>query len=234
MANSRRRVLGAFVLIGAGLLASTFFLGWYVISGQGSNPQTNATETLRLLSVSVTGSGGGNWNGTYADAHLPHTGTIYLATALLVFGAVLIAAVVGTFLMFGGGGAGRRTVLALSLLAVVLAAAGPIITATAQPAAICSDAHGFSPPLGSPGGNETIGGTTCTWEFYQGSGGWYGPGQTTGPGDSFIGTSSQYGATQAWGPTAGWYLGIVGAVIMGTATALLAVSPKAIPSRGAN
>jgi hypothetical protein len=70
-----------------------------------------------------------------------------------------------------------------------------------QPGAVCSDAKGFSPPLGSPGSAGTSG---CTWQFYLGSGGWYAPGQANGPQGSFSG----HDGSLAWGPNIGWFLAI--------------------------
>lgn len=215
--GARTRVWVAFWLryLGVFLLGLTFFLGWYAVTATQSMYGTSVTDTFSAASTSTSAT----WYGAapaqptpYDQADLPVTGSLYE----VVVGLVLAAAVLG-IATAGLSNPGRRStrpriILALSLAAVALAIAAPILLVAEQPAAVCSDASHFSQGLGVQPVNYTP--PRCEWQFRLSDNSWYAPGFSTGPGSSFVGSASDSSGSMTWGPGPAWYLCIAGAVLL--------------------
>jgi hypothetical protein len=200
--------------VGAAVLASTVFVGWYavsVVSGPGSGC-TNLWESLAPFSVTVNGSGNNCGPAQVADyrtASLPATGTLYSTVLALVLGAAALAGVAGWGILRGRHRDSWWN-LTIGAVGTVLAAAAPVLLLLEQPAAICSD-QGFSEipftvASGSDGCNH--------WSFWTSTGfssTWWG---SAGPWNSFVGGSHLGTTVFAWGPAIGWYLGIAAAALL--------------------
>jgi hypothetical protein len=220
---SPRTAVGLLLTVGAVLVASTFFVGWYEVSV--TNGSQSVSETFDLSGVheasSGMGSSSGSYASSYAGAHLPGTGWLFVLVDALLVGAILVGLAGGLLVLLGGRRVSAKEVLMIALLATVLCAVAPAVLLAAQPPAVCGDAQHFPPPL-SRALSGSASQSTCTWEFYLGGGTWSNPVGVAGPGATFAGQATQSGSVQTWGPGIGW---IVAAFAAGTT---LAAVPMAL------
>ena len=204
--------------LGVFLLGLTFFLSWYAVTATQSGYGTSVTQTFSAASTSTSATSFGApqaQSTPYDQADLPATGMLYEAVVGLVLAAAILGIAITAFSNPGRPRSRARIVAALSIAAVALALAAPVLLVAEQPAAVCSDARHFPMPLGAPGGGGGIYSTPgCHWQFRMSDGGWYGPGFTTGPQSSFAGSASSSSGNMTWGPGPAWYLCIGGAVLL--------------------
>jgi hypothetical protein len=216
MLSGRRRItprlgVALLLLVGSGLLAPTFYLGWYAVSA--TNGSESVSETFYMSGVHELGSGWGSPSGSYAssfaDAYLPNTGGLYSLAGAILLGALLVGLAGGLLILLGGKRVSSNAVLLFALLATVLFAAAPMLLLAEQPSAVCTDAQHFNTPLGPPPSPQP----KCTWEFYMAGGGWSNPVGGAGPGSTFSGQVAQSGWVQSWGPGMGWFVATFAAVL---------------------
>jgi hypothetical protein len=223
-----------FVWVGAAVLVSTLFVGWYAVQARSNTGCTDVVETLNPFWVAVSGSGtscpSSGVQG-YSSAGLPSTGLLYLGVAALTAAGAVLAFLVGALLLRGRRLHRGSLLLVLALVGLLIAWTGPAALALAQPSTVCADQGAFSPPFGSAGSRagldwpgETVGGATgaCDgWSFAGGSvhNGYVWTGGA-GPWNSFFGSANSTVATFTWGPGLGWFLDIWGVALIGLGTTL--------------
>ncbi len=202
-ARTKRTVAGAVVLIGVILLISSLFLGWwsYQISAFGDSDTATfgLPTTSPQVSISCSGPDAACPSSeTYSSYQATNTGNLYASVQYLLLGGLALG-VVGAIVSLLSRGRQRlvQPALILIILALIVALLAPIHLLLAQPGAIAQDY--------STSGNGNLGG---------GSNG-------TSPANSFWGSTSGSGATATWGPSPGWYLAVVGGVILIGGFALL-------------
>jgi hypothetical protein len=235
---------------GSAALLSTLILGWYSTSlGGGSNV---ANETLFPTTVHLWGSQGGSPYSaiaSYSAIELGNTGALYLAVTGLVAAGGLLG-VTTAYLMWrgvdrtprllaqaglmwrGANRTPRRVVSALLVITILLALAGPVAVAFAQPGIVCSDSVVVPTPfvLAQAYSNHTSGARPpCGWDMPTPIGQTpaytFRLGTSPGPQTSFFGTDNETGQVLSWGPSVGWYLAmaasallVIGAAEFGRAT----------------
>jgi hypothetical protein len=202
-------------VVGVGALLLALLVGWYTISGQVG--EEHLSYTLSPFGVQVSNATSTSET-SYSAVDLEETGQLYSVVAVLSVSAVALGLTAGLLARGGTTPRRARVLFLVSLATVAVTAAGPVLLAVAQPAAVCSDSQSFSRPFATLSSAQSDAGTSCTWEFTSG-GAWIAPGQPTGPGNTFVGQSALYGSSLVWGPSVGWYLSLVGAAIFAGATA---------------
>ncbi|MGA7861610.1 MAG: hypothetical protein WCB19_07110 [Thermoplasmata archaeon] len=225
----------AMLLVGAALLLSSLFLGWYSMSlGSGSN---FTAETFYPTSVQLWGSQGGSAYSaaaSYSAIELGNTGMLYLAVAGLVVAGGLLG-VTTAYLIWRSADptprllalAGLRwrssdriprgIVSALLVVTILLALAGPVAVAFAQPGAVCSDSNVLSTPFVLAYPNNTSGARLpCGWDMAMpyGIGYSFEWSASPGPQSSFFGTNNETGQVLSWGPSEGWYASLAGTAFL--------------------
>jgi len=205
-----RRVGIAVVLlvVGSAVLLSTLFQGWFITGYR--DPYGVFGETFYPTWVQLWGS---SPRGSYSDwvsyfgLNLNHTGVLYSALTLLITFGTAIGFEAAYQLRPGVDPTPKRIVSSLVILAVIVAAAGPVAVTIAQPPATCADWMSASTPLVVPSnGSGTL---PCGWDIYGPNGqGGYGAfsGSTAGPQSSFAGSENGTGYPHFWEPSVGWYL----------------------------
>ncbi|MGA8274747.1 MAG: hypothetical protein WB789_05725 [Thermoplasmata archaeon] len=227
--SSSGRNVAAVVLIvmGATILLSTLFLGWYITSvGAGGGTYG---ETLYPTSVQLWHYQGGNLSQSqgylYSQVGLGHTGNLYLSLAALI----VIGGALGLLAAFRirrrSDLTHRRLTAVLIILAVVIGFAGPVLVALAQPTTICSDSVFVGVPLGTALPHSSTGASLpCGWDVVaplgQGHSNTYIYGGTPGPQSSFFGSENGTGEPHVWAPYVGWYLALLSSGFMLAGTLL--------------
>jgi hypothetical protein len=195
-------------LIGSAALLSTLFQGWFITGYR--DPYGVFGETFYPMWVQLWGS---SPRGSYSDwvsyfsLNLNHTGVLYSAVTLLIIFGAAIGFEVAYQLRRGGEPSPKRVVSSLLILAVIVAAAGPVVVTIAQPSATCADWVFAGTPLVVP--SNSTGTLPCGWDIYGPNGqGGYGAfsGSTAGPQSSFAGSENGTGYPHFWEPWVGWYL----------------------------
>lgn len=239
--SNRQDFAAALLLVGAALLFSSLFLGWYSTSlGSGSN---FTAETFYPTTVQLWGSQGGSAYSvaaSYAAIELGNTGMLYLAVAGLVVAGGLLG-VTTAYLMWRGADRTPRLLAVRGLrwrgsdrtprgivpvflvVTLLLALAGPVAVAFAQPGAVCSDSFFESTPFFLAYPNNTSGARLpCGWDVAmqigQTSSYSFEGGISPGPQSSFFGTNNETGQELIWGPSEGWYISLAGTAILITGT----------------
>lgn len=249
MYTPRRRtgLVGAILLfLGAVLLLVALLIGWYAVnvslhassggfSVSGSGAITfNLGNTLQeQYSYSIGGVPFGSLSitntTTYNQVHLNSTGQLYQAMQYVVLGGILLAFASGVLAVLPSSRPGlRRGALALGIVALLLAVAAPVTVAVAQPGALRHDASG------SGGGNLTRN-TSGPWNGFFGSCSGASCGAFAGGANGSAFTNT----TETWGPGGGWYVSLVGFVILligvvfarrkGAAATMPAGPPSSLP-----
>jgi MFS family permease len=230
----RRDALPA-VLIGIAsvLLLSTFAMSWYstsIVTGK----EVVAGESFYLTGVRLAGNNGtaqyANWS-SYSATWLPETGAMYLVVGGLVATAALMGILTTILLLKGAGRTHRKLLSWVAIVAVLLAAGGPVFVALAQPSIVCADAHYLPSIPGGPIGGGSDQAPGCGWaiqvfanpdgamELYTG--------QSAGPQSSFYGSEAGFlgtGESHNWGPSLGWYVALAGFALLWAGCLLYAIS----------
>lgn len=199
---------GLLLIIGAILLVVSLLVGWYVynVSASASGETESGTQTYNLGSSytqSVSGPLTGShtttcpYSGNSTCPDLKNTSALYADIQYVVIGGIVLGFLGGILALMGGSRPGmRKAGIALGIIALLLAIAAPMTLLAVQPGTVKSD-EGMS---------------------YVSNG--------SGPDHSFFGSCSNsacpnvFGAppgvtyTSNWGPGAGWYLSVVGFVIL--------------------
>ncbi|HTS33561.1 MAG TPA: hypothetical protein VMI55_06465 [Thermoplasmata archaeon] len=234
----RQWIPTVFVWVGAAVLVSTLFVGWYVVQARSSTGCTDVVETLYPFWVAVGGSGTAcppSGVQGYSSAGLASTGLLYLGVAALTAAGAVLAFLVGALLLRGRRIHRGSILLVLALLAILAAWLGPALVALEQPSTVCGDQGSYGTPFGSTGApvqpqqsNDSGGGTVgaCNgWAFGGGNAGGYSHSTyvwngASGPWNSFFGSASSDGTTFSWGPGVGWFLDIWGVALIGVGTTI--------------
>lgn len=180
------------MLVGAGLLLTSLFVGWYGVTfstaspGQGSSATYAVTflpgpDALSNCWDGVNCLAPGNGSATYASVHLADVGNLYVEVQYLVLVAGLLG-LAAAFLMWRAFAA-RRSPWIGAVLAAAAALAGAL-----------------APYLAWSQGPGAVGGTIGDLQ--------------PGPWRSFAGSYSEGMTSWNWGPQIGWYLAGAGALIL--------------------
>jgi hypothetical protein len=224
-----RRPVAPVVLIvmGAVLLLSTLFLGWYITSvGAGGGTYG---ETLYPTSVQLWHYQGGNLSNSggylYSQVGLNHTGNLYLSVAVLIVVGGALGLLVAYRIRKRTDPRHRRLTVVLLVLAVVIGFTGPALVVLAQPTTICSDSIFVGTPLGTDFPHNSTGTSLpCGWDVVAplgpGHSNSYIYGGTPGPQSSFIGSENGTGEPHTWAPYVGWYLAMLSSSFMLVGTLL--------------
>jgi hypothetical protein len=206
------------LVVGSAILISTLFQGWY-ITGLGPGPTAGTFgETFYPTTVQVWGSPQGHSYSdfvSYFELNLNHTGLLYVSVTALIVVAGVIGPIAAYVLRRDADGTRRRFVSALVIMAVIVAAAGPVLVTVAQPSATCADWVPVGTPLVVP--SNSSGTLPCGWDIYSpnGHGGYQAfSGSTSGPQSSFFGSENGTGEPHFWEPSVGWYLAWLATVFL--------------------
>ncbi len=206
-------------VVGSALLVSTVILGWYSTSlGGGSNL---TSETYYPTMVQLWGSqasGPYSVAVAYSTIELGSLAILYLAVIGLVVAGGLLGLITACQMWRGTVRTRRRFVSTLLVTTILLALAGPVVVAFAQPSIICSDSVVVTTPfvLAFPN-NTSSAKLPCGWDMAMPNGGtnysfeW---GISPGPQTSFFGTNNETGQAHSWGPGIGWYLAIAASALL--------------------
>jgi uncharacterized membrane protein len=221
-----RLIATVIILVGAVLLIAAVFMPWYAeqasgtVSGQSITITRNAylglpssNGTLQYTCSGLPAGFSCLSQTSYSAGNATHTGNIAEAVYFLAIAGFILGLIGGLIGLMSRGNSRRATpAIALAIVAMILAIAATGMFAVALPGAISSDTPG------NPG---------C------------------GPGSTFFGSSSNgtcVGApaseTATWGPAIGWYLALVGFVVLLVGVILIlryrkdppAPAPTATPS----
>lgn len=206
-------------VVGSALLLSTVILGWYSTSlGGGSNL---ASETYYPTMVQLWGSqasGPYSVAVSYSTIELGSLAILYLAVAGLVAVGGLLGMMTAYRMWRGTIRTWRRFVSTLLVVTILLALAGPVVVAFAQPSIVCSDSVVVTTPLALEFPNNTSSAKLpCGWDMATPNGGtsysfvW---GISPGPQSSFFGTNNETGQAHSWAPGIGWYLAIAASALL--------------------
>ncbi|MCI4342332.1 MAG: hypothetical protein L3K11_08195 [Thermoplasmata archaeon] len=235
--GSRKGMLGGLLLIiGAILLVVSLLVGWYVFTAKsnfsesfggtsfsgsststvtlslGSNYQLSGTSTVNGVSASQSRTCAYAGNSTCPAEK--NVSSLYSAGEYIVVGGVALGFLGGILALMGGSRPGMRKIgMVFGVVALLLAIAAPMTLLAAQPGAFKSDE-----------GNAYMGNGTGPDHTYFGSCSGSSCGSTGVPGGS--------NTTGNWGPSTGWYLSIVGFVILllGVIMSRRGTEPAAAPT----
>jgi hypothetical protein len=243
-AQARKHAIpGILTVLGTVAIIASMFLGWYVVQSSSPTGCNRVAETLYPWWVAVSSSGSScpaSQTGSFSQAGLASTGSLYVAATAFAMGAVVLALLVGGLFLASKRIHRSKAVALIAIFALISGGLAAGILALEQPATVCSD-QGFygtpldhqSPSAGPSPLNSTTGASPgCnSWSFWSGSGTsttWSG---SSGPWQSFIGTTDSKGAVFSWGPAAGWFLEIGGVILITCGLAVARRSDKPIVHR---
>lgn len=197
--HRKRSTASILLTIGLVLILISMFIGWWTatetLTGNPSStttlnfiPGSSYTTTCTSSTTGCGGSGSSSTTSTYASSNLNHVSTIYQDVQYLLIGAVLLVAfaVVAGFLGAFGISFGRGQMSMVVAFAIIAAI---LCLAAAAWVAVGQPAALSSDANGSCGASPNICG-------------------------SFWGSYSAAGGSETWGAGGGWYLALVGFILV--------------------